>query len=326
MKKTQMAIIDYKQLVPLNIQFFAALNYATMYQQALQQVFKVGLKFQALYNTPNNNLVRWVNAKTIQVPNITTGGFVDVNRDAVNGFTRRVDNSFIPLTLEHDREFSTLVDPVDIDETNMAVTIANITQVFNTEHKIPEMDKYMASKLYAEYIAKGQTADTEALTTANILGKFDKMMEQMDEAEVPQDGRILYVTPSVNTMLKNAEQIQRTLEIRGQASAAVDRRIYNLDQVTLVVVPSSRMKTVYDFTDGAVPDTSAQQINMILIHPLTIYSPQKYEFVSLDEPTAKTGGKWLYYERKYWDVFVIDQKVTGIKIHTSAAPVEGGGA
>src|SRR5690554_3825067 len=196
------------------------LNYAQQYSQALQQVFKVGLKFNAIYNTANNRLIRWVNAKTVQVPNISTGGFTDVDRDTVTGFTRRVDNNWIPYTLEHDREFQTLVDPVDVDETNMAITISNITQVFNTEHKIPEMDKYAASKIHAEFTTRGGVVDEETLTTTNILAKFDEYMEQMDEDEVPTEGRILYVTPAVNTLLKNAEKIQRSLEITGQSRDA----------------------------------------------------------------------------------------------------------
>lgn len=290
-------------------------NYAESYQQALQQVFTQGLRFIDLYNTPNNRLVKWVNAKTIQVPNITTGGMVDVDRDVVGNFTRRVDNNWVPYTLEHDREFSTLIDPMDIDESNQAMTIANATQVFNTEHKIPEMDKYAASKLVSEYQSAGEELNTTKLDVTNILTVFDQFMEEMDDSEAPTEGRILYVTPATYTMLKNAEKIQRTLDVRGEAGTGINRNVHSLDEVKIVSVPSSRMKTVYDFTDGAKVDSSAKQINMILIHPGTLYTPQKYEFVSLDEPSAKTGGKHLYYERKYWDLFVIQQKVKAIKIN-----------
>jgi hypothetical protein len=296
----------------------AAVNYATQYQQALQQVFKVGLQFGDLYDTPNNNLVKWVNAKTIQVPNISTGGYVDVNRDSTPGtFSRNVDNNWLSFTLSHDREFKTLVDPNDIDESNMALTIANITQVFNTESKVPEMDKYMASKLYSQFTANGGTLDTTVLSTSNILTVFDTFMQNMDEAEVPQDGRILYVTPAVNTLLKNASAIVRQLQVAGTAGADVSRSVRSLDEVTIKIVPSSRMKSLYVFTNGAVADAAAKQINMILIHPLTIFAPQKYEFVSLDQPTAVTGGKWVYYERKYWDVFAINKKIGGIQINSA---------
>jgi len=293
------------------------LNYAELYQQALQQKFTAGLHFQHCYNTPNNSRIKFTNAKTIQIPRIDVTGMVDVNRDSIGTFGRKVDNTWEPKTLTHDREFRTLVDPVDVDETNMAVTIANITNVFNTEQKIPEMDKYMASKMYSEFTSFGQVADATALTEANILSVYDNLMEQMDEAEVPAEGRILYVTPAVNKMLKRADDLQRYTLVSAPGGA-VNRAVRSLDEVQIQVVPSVRMRTAYDFTVGAVPAVGADQINMCLCHPLSIIAPQKYEFVSLQEPSAVTGGKWLYYERLYWDVFLVERKVPGCKFNITA--------
>ncbi|WP_018767713.1 hypothetical protein [Bacillus sp. 105MF] len=293
-------------------------NYAQNYQQALQQKFSQGLYFFDLYNTPNNQNIKWINAKTIQIPRITVGGYTDVDRDVVGNFTRRADNDWETKTLAHDREFRTLVDPKDINETNMALSIANITRVFNDEQKIPEMDKYMASKLYSEFTTNGKTANTTALTVDNVLSMFDDFMMEMDDAEVPQDGRILYVTPQVNKLLKQAKEIQRMLVLNSNNGTA-NRNVYSLDDVKIKPVPSTRMKTAYNFTNGAVPDAAAKQINMILVHPLSLITPQEYDFVSLDEPSATTGGKFLYYERKYWDVFAIQKKVEGIKFNIVGA-------
>ncbi|MDA1541952.1 capsid protein [Bacillus cereus group sp. MYBK77-1] len=297
----------------------ATLNYATQYQEVLVQKFSQGLSFAALYNTPNNSIVKWTGPKTIMIPRIKVGGYTDVNRDAAGNYTRRVDNSFEPKTLGHDREFRTLVDPVDVDETNMAVTIANITRVFNDEEAVPEHDKYMASKLYAEYTGAGKTADTTVLTPESFLEVFDQMMLEMDEAEVPQTGRLLYITPAVKKIVKAAKELQRTLEISGTTEKSVNRGVYSLDDVTIIPVPSTRMKTAYNFTNGAVPDATAKQINMILIHPLAMVAPQQYEFVSLDQPSATTGGKYFYYERKYWDVFILGAKVDGVKFNITSA-------
>lgn len=296
----------------------AVLNYAELYTQGLQQKYSDGLFFSELYMTSNNNQIRWINAKTIQIPRIDVTGMVDVDRDSIGDFTRQVDNSWETKTLQHDREFRTLVDPVDIDETNMAVSIANITSVFNDEQKIPEMDKYLASKLFAEFEQYGGVADETVLDVNNALQVFDKLMEQMDEAEVPQEGRLLYVTPAVYTLLKNAEQIQRQLQVTSN-SGTVNRGVRSLDDVSLKRVPSSRMKTVYDFTRGATEGAGARQINMILVHPRSVITPQKYEFVSLDQPSARTGGKYLYYERKYWDVFAIERKVPGMAFNVEPA-------
>jgi len=296
----------------------ATLNYASQYQEVLVQKFSQALAFGALYATPNNSVVKWTGPKTIMIPRIKVGGYTDVNRDVVGNYTRRVDNSFEPKTLGHDREFRTLVDPVDVDETNMALSIANITRVFNEEEATPEHDKYMASKLYAEFTGAGKTADVTVLDPASFLTVFDNFMEQMDEAEVPQTGRILYITPTVKKTVKAAKELQRQLDISGTNEKALNRGVYSLDDVTIVTVPSSRMKTAYNFTNGAVPDAAAKQINMILIHPLSMVAPQKYEFVDLDTPSASTGGKYLYYERKYWDVFLLQAKVDGVKINITA--------
>jgi len=296
----------------------ATLNYASQYQEVLVQKFSQALAFGALYATPNNSVVKWTGPKTIMIPRIKVGGYTDVNRDVVGNYTRRVDNSFEPKTLGHDREFRTLVDPVDVDETNMALSIANITRVFNEEEATPEHDKYMASKLYAEFTGAGKTADVTVLDPESFLTVFDNFMEQMDEAEVPQTGRILYITPTVKKTVKAAKELQRQLDISGTNEKALNRGVYSLDDVTIVTVPSSRMKTAYNFTNGAVPDAAAKQINMILIHPLSMVAPQKYEFVDLDTPSASTGGKYLYYERKYWDVFILGAKVDGVKFNITA--------
>lgn len=295
----------------------AVLNYAEMYMQALQQKFTKGLSFAALYATANNENIKWINAKTIQIPRITVGGYVDVDRDVVGSFTRRAENDWETKTIEHDREFRTLVDPQDIDETNLALSIANITRVFNDEQKIPEMDKYAASKLYSEFTTYAGVADTTKIDATNVLDVFDDFMSEMDDAEVPQEGRLLYVTSKVNKALKQADKLQRTIDVAG-GSTAVNRNVHSLDSVQIVVVPSSRMKTAYDFTDGAVPDPTAKQINMILVHPASVITPQKYEFVSLDSPTAATGGKYLYFERKYWDIFAIEKKIPGIAFNVDA--------
>lgn len=295
----------------------AVLNYAEIYERALQQKFTAGLRFNRLYATPNNNQARFVDAKTVKFPSISTTGLVDVNRDAVGGFARNVDNAWEVKTLTHDREFSTLVDPMDIDETNLAVSIANITNVFNIEQKIPEMDKYMVSKLYADYLAFGEVADNTAITPANALNLFDSYMQAMDDAEVPYEGRILYVTPAVYKALKQAEGLERVIQV-GSPERTIDRNVRSLDDVQIETVPSSRMLTAYNYTNGAVPAAGAKQINMLLIHPAAIIAPMKYELVSLDQPSAVTKGKYLYYERKYWDVFVFQKKVKALKFNVSA--------
>ena len=290
----------------------AAVNYAHAYQQALEQAWPYALYFGDLFNTPNNQKYRWVNARTIEIPTLETTGRVDSTRDTIATASRNYNNAWTPLTLTNERKWSTLVHPKDIDQTNMVASIGNITEVFNQEQKFPEMDVYCVSKIYADYQELGQTPITDEITAANILEYFDKMMIAMAEARVPSTGRILYITPVYNAMLKQAEKLARTVII-GDAENKLNRTIANLDLVKIVEVPSELMKTVYDFTQGYKAAGSAKQIKMFMVHPLAVITPINYEFAKLDEPSAMSEGKWVYYEESHEDVFVLKKKVNAIQ-------------
>lgn len=291
----------------------AELTYAVIYQQALAQKYTSGVKFAKLYDPSgtDTNRFKFMGGNTIKIPKLSVTGMVDHNRDQVTAYSRKVDNSYETKVLSHDRDFDTLVDPADIDETNMALTIGNITRVFTTEELFPEMDKYMASKLYSEVATYGTINNDAVTTSAEVLNVFDKFMENMDEGDVPEDGRILYVTPAINTLLKNA------VDRRFQNEPSINRIIASLDNVERVTVPSGKMKEVYDFTEGAVAGVGADQINMILVHPKSVIAPVKIDEIYIDEPSAKTKGKSLYFQRQYWDVFLLEERAVGCQINAT---------
>lgn len=307
-----------------------AVNYATEYSRALSQMWPYVLNFGALYATPNNNRYRWVNAKTIEIPSITTTGRVDANRDTIAFAQRNYENAWETKTLTHQRKWSTLVHPMDIDQSNMVNTIANITQVFNEEQKFPEMDAYTISKIYSDWTTNitgdsahgaytGKTANTTTLSTTSVLGVFDALMLAMDNARVPANGRILYVTHEVKSMLKNAQidannTLGRSISVESGPNA-IDRRISRLDEVQVIGVPATLMKTLYNFSNGWAPATTAKQINMMLIHPLAVITPVSYTFSRLDAPNALSEGKYVYYEESFEDVFILNKKADAIQFN-----------
>ena len=298
-----------------------ALNYATEYSGALSQAFPYVLNYGALYATPNNNRYRWVNAKTIEIPSISTTGRVNANRDSIAVAQRNYDNAWEPKTLTNERKWSTLVHPMDIIQTNMVTTIQNITQVFNEEQKFPEMDAYTISKIYADWgtttdpvTGQARVADTTTLTVSNILNVFDAMMLKMDNERVPANGRILYVTHEVNTIIKNADKVSRSIDVESGPNT-IDRRVNRLDEVQIIPVPATLMKTLYDFTAGWAIDNSAAQINMFLVHPIAVITPVSYTFAQVDEPSAGSEGKYIYYEESFEDVFILNKKSGAIQFN-----------
>lgn len=308
----------------------AGLNYATEYSRALSQAFPYTLNFGKLYSTPNNNRYRWVNAKTIEIPSISTTGRVNANRDTVAFAQRNYDNAWETKTLSNQRKWSTLVHPMDINQTNMVTTIQNITQVFNEEQKFPEMDAYCISKIYADWTTSvdgdsahgayvGKTPDKTVLTASSVLGVFDDLMLNMDNARVPANGRVLYVTHEVKKLLQNAQidannTLGRSINVESGPNA-IDRRVSRLDEVEVIGVPAILMKTLYNFTSGWAVGKGADQINMMLIHPLAVITPVSYTFSRLDPPSALSEGKYTYYEESFEDVFILNKKADAIQFN-----------
>ena len=292
-----------------------ALNYAVSYAQALAQAYPYVLHFAALRSSENDSRYKWTGAKTIEIPSLSTTGRVDGDRDSIGTASRNYENAWEPKTLGNHRQWSTLVHPMDVDETNQVASIQNITKVFNEEQKFPEMDAYLVSKLYADWAEAGKTADTTALSEDNILQIFDGYMEAMDEANVPKTGRILYLTPAVNGILKRA--VERARQIQN-GDSHVKRIVESLDEVQIEKVPSALMKTVYDFTEGWKAGAGAKQINMLLAHPSAVITPEKYVFAQLDAPSAMTNGKYYYFEESYDDTFLLNKRKDAIQFNIEA--------
>lgn len=293
----------------------AALNYATQYAQALAQAYPYVLHFAALRSTENDTRYKWTGANTIQIPTLKTTGRVDGDRDTIGTAKRNYDNEWEAKMLSNHRKWSTLVHPMDIDETNQVASISNITKVFNEEQKFPEMDAYLVSKVYADWTAAGGTADTTVITVENALTVFDSYMEAMDEANVPATGRILYVTPTMKGIFQRAKEMSRFIQ---NGESAINRAVRSLDDVQLEAVPSALMKTAYDFTEGYKAGVGAKQIHMMLIHPSAVITPEKYSFAQLDAPSAGSEGKYIYFEESYDDVFILHKRKAAIMFNTEA--------
>lgn len=299
----------------------ATINYAEAYQQAIQQAFYDGHLFsQDLWSSPSNNVIKFDGAKHIKVPRLTIDeGRKDRARRTITQPAANYSNDWDSYELTNERYWSTLVDPSDVDESNMVISIANITKQFNLDEKMPEMDRQMFSKLYSEKVAAndgGITTDT--LDEKNILTAFDQMMVDFDEARIPGTNRILYVTPAINAILKRAESINRSLVLKD--ANKVQRTVYSLDDVTINVVPSDLMQTAFDFSVGSKTVDSAQQIQMFLIYNGVQIAPQKYSFVGFDAPSAANSGNYLYYEQSYDDVLLLKTKTKGIQFVVAPAP------
>lgn len=295
------------------------LKYAETFAPALEQKYAKELASFELFQS--NKQVKFIDAQTIKLPSITLSGYKDHTRGSLGFNQGTITNEWEPKKLVHDRSIEFVIDPMDVDETNKTVSIGNVQNTLEEEQTIPEKDSYVFSKLYDEattYAANGATISTEALTAENILEQFDSAMEKMDEAGVPGAGRLLYVTPKVNKLLKEAKDIQRVMGVTGEGS--VKRSIYDLDDVKIKVVQSARLKSKYNFTEGCVAAADAKQINFILVHPTAVIARDKYSYINAFEPgeDSRTADNYLLQSRFYMDAFLVKNRANGIYINAQA--------
>lgn len=294
----------------------AVYNYAETFTNLLQQKYAKELCSDAL--TKSNPQVKFINAQTIKLPRMTVSGYK--NHTRTPGFNAgTLTNDWEAKKLTHDRDIEIWIDPMDIDETNLTLSVANIQNTFETEQAIPEKDSYRFSKLHTELTNYNSGAiDKTVVDASNFLGLFDEMMANMDEDGVPEEGRILYVTPGMNKIVKEAEGIQRAIIVN--TPNAINRTVHSLDNVNIKMVPAARMKTIYDFTEGCKPGGSAKQINFILIHPSCVVCRDKYSYIKLFTPgtDSRTADGYLYQNRCYGDLFLLEKKATACAMNVEA--------
>ena len=299
------------------------INYAAQYGRALQTAYPYLSYYADLWNMGESERFRPLNGKTVYIPIMTTSGARAANRDQITGtFNRNFNIDWQAMTLTMDREWDTLIDPLDQVESNDVATIANVTRVFNEQQKVPEMDAYMSMKLAGFAGAFGGTS-TESLTSATILTEWDKALEYMTNQRVNRDRVRCKITPTAYKLLKQATGMTRFIEVTN-GIRDVDRNIARLDGVTVEEVPADMMKTAYTFTTGWAIDTDhAQQINFLLYDPESIAAPIVYDVAMMSPGSAQTKGKDLYYERYYYDVFQLEQRKAGVYAHLGSAPTLG---
>ena len=294
-------------------------DYAETFENQLQQKYAREMVSNEL--TLSHPEIKFINAQTIKIPRMTVSGYKDHNRSSMGFNTGTISNDWEPKKLEHDRDIEIALDPMDIDETNLVVEMANVQNVFEEEQAIPEKDSYRFSKILAEankYKSAGAVVDTTVVDKSNVLEWFDEQMAIMDDKGVPEEGRILYAISAFAKLLKEAEGISRSINVG--AAGVINRKVHSIDDVMIKTVPSARFKSAYDFTNGCVPAESAKQMKAMLIHPSAVVSRDKYSYIKLFTPgtDSRTADKYVFQNRYFTDTFLLERKATGVAINMEA--------
>lgn len=111
------------------------INYAEQYTNQLRELYGQESKADALYHS--NSDIQLRGGKTIKIPTLSVSGYKDHTRASLGFSQGTYENNYETKTLDHDRSIEFVVDPMDFDETDTVVSLANIQSRFDRTQAIP---------------------------------------------------------------------------------------------------------------------------------------------------------------------------------------------
>ena len=272
----------------------ATIDYAKQYSGKIDEKFKEGAKTDSLVNKEFD----FVGAKTVSVQTVSTATMNDYQRTGSNryGDIEELDVTSQEMTMTKDRSFTFAIDKMDSDETKRALEAGKALARQLREVVIPEIDAYRFSKL----VEGAGTTETGALTKANIYDAITTATAVLDEAEVPEGGRVLVVNPATYKLIKDSTDFVLDTEI-GQ-DMRIKGYVAELDGMPVLKVPANRL---------------GSDVNFIITHAMACCSPVKLAEYKIHTDAPGISGE-LVEGRVYYDAFVLNNKKKAIYAHKNA--------
>ena len=186
-----------------------------------------------------NNDFSWSGAHTVKVYKVSTAKMNDYNRSGANvgsryGEVETLNATTEELMLKKDRSFTFEIDKLDEDETAQQLEAGTALARQLREVVIPEIDNYVYSVMCEN---AGNKPEAVVLNVENIYPNIIKANATLDDAEVPETGRILIVTPETYLLMKRSPDIEMETELGNDMR--LKGVISNLDGGSVVKVPSN---------------------------------------------------------------------------------------
>lgn len=270
-----------------------AVNLVTKFLPYVDEIFAAESKKSLL----TNNSFDWAGAHTVKIHKVNTVAMSDYDRAGTGSNKSRygaygsVENATEEMSLKKDRSFTFILDKMDEDETGQALTGASALARQEREVIIPEVDKYVYGVMASN---AGHKPDAKAMTADTIYDEIIDGSEALDNAEVPETGRVLVVTPAMYRLMKQSTEITMETDI-GQ-DMRLKGVIANLDGLTVVKVPAARLPESFGF---------------MIAHPVATVAPTKLEDYKVHSDPPGISGE-LVEGRIVYDAFVLDNKKDAI--------------
>ena len=291
---------------------------AQKYLPMLDEVYKASAKSAILDATK----VEIVQGNTVKVFKTSMDGLGDYDR-STGYVTGDVTGTWETMTLSKDRGRAFVVDRMDNEET-IGMAFGTLAGEFIRTRVAPEIDAYTFAKLAGTSGIDTATAADITVGTTDVPTLIDEAERSMNENEVPQEGRLLFISETAYAGLRN--KITRTVlnEVTG-----INREVETYDGMQIIRVPQSRFYTAITLYDGSSADqeaggyvgtaTTGYKINFMVVHPSAVNKVVKHALPRIFTPEQyQQADAWKFDYRIYHDTFVYENKVKGIYLHRGA--------
>lgn len=276
----------------------------------------------------NETLVKYEGGSEIKVPEIVMDGLADYDRE--QGFTLgSVSFKWKTYELTMDRGRSFTFDKHYVDETNFVLTAGRAMGEFQRTKVIPEIDSYRYSKISAGAIEKGK-ATGGYTATANTV--YEKLLDDIAFVQdAIGDGTPLVITISrkVAALFDRNKDISRKIDVTDFTQGGITTKVKAVDDIPLIRVGSSRMKTAYLFKDGKTDGQTgggfsvapgAKSVNWIITPRRAPIAVSKTDEMRIFDPqTNQKGSGWLTDYRKFHDLWILNSQWDGVRVNIEEA-------
>ncbi len=270
-----------------------AIDLVTQFSPYVDEQFKNESKLSLLTNQDFS----WTGAHTIKVYKVSTSAMNDYDRPGAGSNWSRfgpvsgLDATTEEMTMRKDRSFTFAIDKLDTDETAQQLAGASALARQNREVVIPEVDAYTYGVMCEK---AGHKPAALTLDADSVYGEILKASQALDDAEVPETGRVLLVTPATYAVLKMSAGV--VLDTVVGQDMRLKGVIASLDGATVVKVPAVRLPAGFGF---------------MLAHPSATVAPVKLEDYRVHQDPPGISGS-LVEGRIVYDAFVLDNKAKAI--------------
>lgn len=295
-----------------------AIELSKQYVPLLDEVFKKASLTQDL--NANQSLIRQgANANEILVPKLSMDGLGDYSRNS--GYTKGdVSLTYETRKFNYDRGRKFEVDTMDNQETE-EVAFGMLAGEFMRTKVAPEADAFtfatLAGKSGISKVATGATLTDGAA----VMSALKVALDEMDEDEVPEEGRLLYITPGNLSAIKamDTTKSRELLESFSKIIKVPQSRFYTAIDLYDGVTDNSGSSGANEKIGGYVKASTGKDINFMVIHPTAVLKSDKHVASNIITPEEnQTSDAWMQKYRKYGIVDAFDNKLAGIYLHHKA--------